>query len=350
MNAYSSEYKDYSGYAAVMISTDRSIFLENSPARARMIEHAKSYKELHIIIFSLKKFESVNISDRCIIYSTNSLSKLHYVSSARKKGKRILKKIDKTIPVLVTCQDPFETGLVGKCLAHARKNSELMLQLHTDLYSPYFVNLKIGFKNSFLNIIRLQLSKRALPQADVIRVVSKKIADSLVEKGIDASRIVVKPIDVDADAIRNREVSFDLHRKFPQFKKIIVMASRLEAEKNITMALGAMKIVHDRQPDAGLLIIGSGSMMSSLRKHAYRLKIEASTAFLGWQTDLLPYYKGCDLFLVTSWYEGYGMTLKEAQIAGCKIVSTDAGIAQEIGAEIAGWSVESIAESILRKL
>ncbi len=350
MNAYSSEYKDYSGYTAVMISTDRSIFLENSPARARMIEHAKSYKELHIVIFSLKRFESVSISDRCTVYSTNSLSKLHYVSAACKKGKKILKKIDKAAQVIFICQDPFETGLVGKSLAHRRRNSELMLQLHTDLYSPYFTNLKIGFKNAFLNVIRLQLSKRALPQADVVRVVSKKIADSLVEKGIDASKIIVRPIEVNTEVIRTASPSFNLHEKFPQFKKIIVMASRVEAEKNIGMTLDAMKIVLARIPDAGLIVIGSGSKLSSLKKHAYRLKIEASTAFLGWQTDLIPYYKGCDLFLVTSWYEGYGMTLKEAQIAGCKIVSTDVGIAREIGAEIAGWSAESIAESILKKL
>lgn len=59
--------------------------------------------------------------------------------------------------------------------------------------------------------------------------------------------------------------------------------------------------------------------------------------FEGFQSDLIPYYKGCDIFLVTSWYEGYGMVFKEAQAAGCRIVSTDVGIAREVGAEIVGW-------------
>lgn len=324
-----------------MISTDRAIFLEKSPVRARMLEYAKSCKELYIIIFSTKRFENEELSPNCFVYSTNSFSKLHYISGAVRIGKRILKNTDKQIPVLITCQDPFETGLVGKSLAHWRKNSELMLQIHTDLFSSYFT------QHSFLNKIRLFISKYTLPQADIVRVVSRKIADSLVQRGIAVEKIIIKPIEVNIDVIKNGVPSFDLHEKFPHFKKIIVMASRLEAEKNIGMALDAMKIVLDRIPDAGLVIVGSGSMMSSLKKHAYRLKIEASTAFLGWQTDLVPYYKGCDLFLSTSWYEGYGMVLKEAQAAGCRIVSTDAGIASEIGAHIAQHNAQSIADTIL---
>ena len=308
-----------------------------------MDEYAKLYKELHIIVFSVKKFDNVVIADNCTAYSTNSPMRPYHVSSACKIGKKILKKVEKNIPVLITCQDPFETGLAGKCLAAFRKGSELMLQIHTDLYSPYFA------KHSFLNKIRLFISKYALPQADIVRVVSKKIADSLVEKGIDVGKIIIKPIEVNAEPLKSVP-AFSLREKYPQFSKIIVMASRLESEKNIGMALEAMKIVHDKIPAAGRVIVGSGSKMGELKKLAYSLKIEASTAFEGWQTDLVPYYKGCDAFLLTSWYEGYGMTLKEAQICGCKLVSTDVGIAREIGASIAEHDPKSVAEKLLEAI
>ena len=347
MQNFSSEYKDYTKHVAIMISTDRAIFLEKSPVRARMLEYAKQYKELHIIVFSAKRFEKKELLPNCFVYSTKSFSKLHYVSGAFRIGKKILKKIDKQIPVLITCQDPFETGLAGKSLAHWRKNSELLLQIHTDLFSPYFTDTRAGYKNAFLNKIRLAISKCTLHHADVIRVVSNKIAESLVKKGIASEKIIIKPIDVNTDALKISASSFDLHEKFPQFKRIIVMASRLEAEKNIGMALDAMKIMLARMPSTGLVIVGSGSKMSLLKKHAYRLKISPSVAFEGWQTDLVPYYKGCDLFLLTSWFEGYGMVLKEAQVAGCVIVSTDVGIASEVGAYIAQHNAQSIADTIL---
>lgn len=344
MTEYSLGYKDYSKYVAVMISTDRLIFNERSAVRARMAEYAKLYKELHIIVFSKQRFEQADIASNCTLYPTNSFSKMNYISGAIKIGKKIIKTLEKDVPVLVSCQDPFETGLAGKCLASARPSAELMLQIHTDLFSPYFT------KFSFLNKIRLFISKYTLPQADTIRVVSKKIADSLVEKGIDAHKIIIKPIDINLDFIRNGLPVFNLHEKFPHFRKIVLMVSRLESEKNIEMALEALKIVLGQIPEAGLIIVGSGTKMKSLKGKAFKLKIEASVAFVGWQTDLIPYYKGCDAFLMTSWYEGYGMVLKEAQTAGCKIVSTDVGIAREVGTEIADWKAEAIAEKLLKFL
>jgi glycosyltransferase involved in cell wall biosynthesis len=344
MEKYKTEYKDYSNYACIMVSTDRLIFNERSSVQVRMIEHSKSYKQLHIIVFSHKRIKPFSISPNCTVYSTGTIFRWNYVSSARKIGKRILQTIQKDIPLLISCQNPFETALVGKCLANFRKNSELLLQIHTDLFSPYFT------KHSILNKINLYISQFTLPQAQVIRVVSLKIADSLVIRGISPERIIVKPIAVDIEYIKNAQPGFNLYKKYPQFKKIILMASRLESEKNIPLALNALKIVKEKIPGIGLVIVGGGRMLAALEKQAYNLKLADSVVFAGWQTDLIPYYKGSDVFLCTSMYEGYGMVLKEAEAAGCKIVSTDVGIAREIGANIADWSVESVADKIVKSL
>ena len=116
------------------------------------------------------------------------------------------------------------------------------------------------------------------------------------------------------------------------------------------MAIKAMKIVNTKIPDLGLIIVGSGSLANKLKKLAYNLNIASQVVFVGWQTDLIPYYKGCDILLVTSWYEGYGMVFKEGQSVGCKIVSTDVGIAREVGAEIVGWKVEEVAGKLVENL
>lgn len=350
MQNYKTEYKDYSRHVAIMISTDRLIFLEKSAVRSRMIEYSKLYKELHIIVFSMERFEPFQISQNCTVYSTNSFIRWNYVTNAYKIGKKIIKESNKEMPLLVTCQDPFETALVGKRLANLRENSELLIQIHTDLFGEHFTDSRVGLLPSVLNKIRLLISKTTLPHAQVIRVVSEKIAESLIKKGISPDKIILKPIPVKIDHIENKNPSFNLRERFPQFNKIIIMVSRLEAEKNISMALESMKIIQGQIPSVGLIIVGSGSKIGQLKKQAYKLKIEANTAFVGWQTDLLPYYKGCDVFLSTSWYEGYGMVFKEAQTAGCRIVSTDVGIAREVGAKIADWKASDIAEKLLNVL
>ena len=81
-NKYQTQYKDYSKYIAIMISTDRGIFNEKSIVRSRMIQYARLYKELHIIVFSKNKFELINIADNSVIYSTNSFFRWNYVSDA----------------------------------------------------------------------------------------------------------------------------------------------------------------------------------------------------------------------------------------------------------------------------
>ncbi len=350
MERYNTEYKTYINYIAVMVSTDRLVLNEKSSVRARMLEYSKLYKELHIIVFSTKNYEPISIADNCTIYSTNSIVRLNYVSDACKIGKKILKKVDKDELVLVSCQDVFETALVGKCLANLKKYSELLLQIHTDLYSPYFISPKIGYINALINRIRLFISRFTIPHAQVIRVVSNRIADSLVSRKIDKDRIIVKPIDVNVEYIKTTTPSFDLKQKYPQFKKIILMASRIEDEKNIELGIKAMEIVKAQISDIGLVIVGSGKRLESLKRLSYKLKLEDIMVFEGWQTDLVPYYKGCDVFLNTSFYEGYGMVFKEAQAAGCKIVSTDVGIAREAGASIADFSVKSVANEILKNI
>jgi glycosyltransferase involved in cell wall biosynthesis len=103
-------------------------------------------------------------------------------------------------------------------------------------------------------------------------------------------------------------------------------------------------------PPVGLVIVGSGSEESELKNLAQKLGIENAVIFEGWQNNLASYYKTCDCFLVTSWYEGYGMTLVEAAAVGTKIVSTDVGIAKEVVAEVVGYRPEDAGYGILQTI
>ena len=316
----------------LMISTDRKIFEKGSAVAQRQIEYAKKYEEVHIIIFSDKTFSESVIGSNIWVYPTRSLFKLLYIFDALKLGKFIMKnkKVD-----YITCQDPFETGLVGALLK--KKDARLELQVHTDIGSQYFQ------KN---NRIRTFISRYTLKKADHIRVVSDRIKKYLG----GGENIEVRPIAVDIEKIKNAPIVADLHKKYPQFSKIILMASRLEKEKNIGTALEAFKIVLQKLPVAGLVIVGSGREKGELEENAVKLGIKNSVIFEGWQDDMASYYKTCDCFLVTSLYEGYGMTLVEARAAGAKVVSTDVGVAREAGAEIVEHTTKGISNGIIHTI
>lgn len=319
----------------LMISTDRAVFKEGSPVRARMIEYGSLAGHLDIIIFSLKTqgFSAEDISPQVRIIPTNSSRRLSYLRDAVRIAKGL------SAPDVITAQDPFETGIVGVRLSKFFKKP-LQVQIHTDLLSPFFR------RESFLNRIRMRLIRRTLPQAAGIRAVSKRIADSLL--AIDptlASKIKVLPIFVDTEKIRMHVPTIDLHKKYPNFTFIVLMASRLATEKNIALALQAMKRVIEHRPDAGLVIVGDGPEKNDLETKARKLGLEKNVAFEPWQGDMASYYKTADIFLLTSLYEGYGLTLVEAVAAGTPIVSTDVGIAAEILGPFAGTLVCKVGDA-----
>lgn len=325
----------------LMISTDRNLFAERSSVADRMLKIKSAYDELHIIVFSLNKtnFSQKKLSDGIFLYPTNSFVRIFYILNSLTLGFKVIKNNNFSSADFITCQDPFEVGLAGFILKKFFK-LKLELQIHTDLYSPYFK------KHSILNRIRVVIANVILSSADSIRVVSKRISDSLVERGIPESKIAIRPIEVNLEELKNTPALFNLRSKFPQFDKVILIISRLEAEKNIAGAIKAFALTTGEKSRFGLVIVGSGRELANLKNLVSKLKIEPQVAFEGWQAEVISYYRGCDTILVTSWYEGYGLIYKEAQALGCKIVSTDVGIAKEIGATIVGWKPEEIARGL----
>jgi glycosyltransferase involved in cell wall biosynthesis len=325
------------------IGSDRNLFQPASAVRERIIGYANLVDETHIIVFAQKSLGlvSAQISPKLWIYPTNSRLKLFYIFDAVKLVKKLKLKID-----LVTCQDPFESGLTGWLISR-RELAQLELQIHTDIGSPYF------WQESFKNKIRFLLAKFLLPKADKIRVVSQRIADFLKSASWRIkAEIEIRPIFVDIEKIKNTPITVDLHKKYQQFDKIILMASRLTKEKNIDLAIEAVSSLIRANRRIGLIIVGSGPEEKILKLKAISYKLEASIIFENWvnQETLYSYYKTCDLFLVTSLYEGYGMTLVETQAAGCKIVSTDVGVAREVGVRIIGQDFANVAKGVIELL
>lgn len=300
-----------------MLSTDASILESASESQSRMKDYGTLAERLDIIVCTVSPHREFAISDRVRAIPTNSRSKLWYVLDMLRIAKQ---SINGTVDV-VTAQDPFETGLAG-WLIRRRLKSKLQLQVHTDFLSPYFGRM------SFKNFIRVNIAKRLLPKADSIRVVSERIKRSLVDLGLPEEKIAVLPIFV--SLVPNEAPEIDLHKKYSQFETIVFMASRLEPEKNISLAIRAFADVARANSKIGLVIAGSGSEQKHLEQLVAMYQLQDSVVFEGFVRNLAQYFASADIFLNTSNYEGYGRTLIEAAVAGLPIITTDVGLVGEI--------------------
>lgn len=331
----------------LMISTDRLIFDKKSAVCARQIEYAKEWERVDIVIFTEKKSllpKELQLSANCFVYGTNSVSKIFFPQDSIILGKKLIK--DHALSE-ITCQDPSFTAMAGIALKNKFK-IPLEIQIHGDIGSAYF-------NRGLINKIRFHLSKKYLPKADKIRVVSNRIKDFVDKLLKDRLKdgiypiVEVRPIFIDTESIKNSPIVVDLKRKYRQFEQIVLMASRLEKEKNIALAIESWKMVTKIFPRAGLIIVGNGSLEHVLKHLIVKNDLTKSIIFEPWldKSQLYSYYKTSDIFLNTSFYEGYGMTLIEAKASGCKVISTDVGVAREIGATIIGFNKEDVARKII---
>jgi glycosyltransferase involved in cell wall biosynthesis len=103
-----------------------------------------------------------------------------------------------------------------------------------------------------------------------------------------------------------------------QKQKEVFIISRLdEPMKRLSLALKIWKKIEQEEDlrDWKLTVVGSGDDMEYYRYLLRKLKLQRCS-FEGRQPDALPYFKKAALFMMTSAWEGWGLTLTEAQQMG----------------------------------
>lgn len=110
---------------------------------------------------------------------------------------------------------------------------------------------------------------------------------------------------------------------YTEKENIILVVSRMEEEqKRISNVLMVWKQIGNRHLDWKLLIVGDGPDLQRYKHIAHKMQLPNIT-FEGHSDNVFPYYQKSKIFLMTSIWEGFGMTLIEAQNSGCVPVVFD---------------------------
>jgi glycosyltransferase involved in cell wall biosynthesis len=154
----------------------------------------------------------------------------------------------------------------------------------------------------------------------MLKVFTKKLHISLIPNGVDINKF--KQIDKE-EALK--------HILFDPKKKHIVFISHPERKvKNYSLAESSVRLLKD----------------SSIELHSIH----------GISSDeLVYYYNGADLMVLTSFHEGSPNVIKEAMACNCPIVATDVGdikwvIGKTNGCFIAGFDSNDFSKKIIDAL
>lgn len=103
-------------------------------------------------------------------------------------------------------------------------------------------------------------------------------------------------------------------------KFVIGHVGRFHPAKNHEFLIDIFYYIQNIKPNAILLLIGDGLLRERIEEKAIKLGIIDKIIFTGVRSDTHELYQAMDIFVMPSYYEGFPVTLVEAQASGLKCV------------------------------
>jgi len=122
----------------------------------------------------------------------------------------------------------------------------------------------------------------------------------------------------------------------------IGFVGRLVREKNLLALLDALALVQRRGRSFQLIVVGEGPARWELEGKVRSLKLSPCVEFVGFQQTPAEWLRFCDVFVLPSCSEGFGLALVEAMALGLPALVTPVGIAEEVVHDgVSGWIAKS---------
>lgn len=198
-----------------------------------------------------------------------------------------------------------------------------------------------------------------------VGIVSEDLRESTVELGARSDNLTViqnchayetvlkksrMPIEFQSYTRLNVKPEIFLSAMESDRKKFINIG-RFSGEKGHMMLIEAFDEYHEKHPDTMLIIIGGyGPLYGDTLKMARKVRARNDIYIIKQIDNPMPILKKCDLFLLSSFYEGFGLVLLEADTLGVPIVSTDVVGPRGFMKEHGGYMTEPTKEGLLRAM
>ena len=103
----------------------------------------------------------------------------------------------------------------------------------------------------------------------------------------------------------------------------LLFVGRLDTPKDPLTLLQAATNVIKETPDASFTLCGDGEKYGECEKFVFDNKLERNVFLLGWQHDVIKYYKTHHIFVASSIYESFGLMFVDAGYYKLPVVATD---------------------------
>ena len=235
--------------------------------------------------------------------------------------------------VAVAYQQGFPTYYVAKKVQAKKK----LAWINTDL-------VKAGYRPHFNRPFYGQM-------ADVC-VVSEALSGLLANTGfVPPEKIQVIKDIINMDLIMEMaDDDLDTPKSNARIKLLTV--GRLVHPKNYPLAVETAALLRNKDLDFVWVFIGEGKERTTVETLIQQKGLQKHIILAGQRPNPYPYFKACDIYIQTSAFEGFGLTLSEAKLFHKPIVTTNFPSAYDQISDgdnglISEMTAESLAEKIL---
>lgn len=175
----------------------------------------------------------------------------------------------------------------------------------------------------------LSIAKRFYKWADVVIGVSKGVSEDMVafyKLNPNKVKTIYNPVlDINSLAISSQNLLID--PPFGTTDEINILAvGNVKPQKDYLTLVKGLELFLKKYPNAKLSIAGAindPDYFDQIRTYIVKSGLERNIKFLGFSEDAQSLMKACDVFVLSSIYEGLPGSLVQAFGANCRIVSTD---------------------------
>ncbi len=191
------------------------------------------------------------------------------------------------------------------------KKSKKLAWVHTDFKLCNPKSITSWFNN-------IEEAKTAYNKMDNIVCVSEKARESFNDViGLKEKSVTVYNLIPSNKIIEKSFEEISLKRN----KFTIVTVGRLIPDKRQDRLLSATKKLNEEGYDFDVWIVGSGIHENELKKYCEENNVN-NVFFTGMQSNPYSYMRNADLFVLTSYREGFPLVIPEAMACGLPILST----------------------------
>ncbi len=177
---------------------------------------------------------------------------------------------------------------------------------------------------------------------DLFLSVSRGVDRVLERAGVPAARRRVVPDGISLEPWRTLPDPAPLAARLglAEGVRVVGALAALAPHKDHATLLAAAAVLARRRPEVRWVVFGEGECRADLERERRRLGLEGTVLFPGFVEDVRQAMAVLEVFVLSSYLEGLGTSLLDAQAAGVPIVATAVGgVPEVVEDEVTGWLV-----------